>query len=78
MLLWIIGTAAVGILLGAILTLWVEWHLFSQPVRSHRLNDQDDGPLSPADSINPIQLPEVINLALEIIESVFFNHAIVT
>lgn len=60
MLVWIIGTAAVGILLGAILTLWVEWHIFSQPVRSHRFNADDEDLLSPIDSINPVELPEVI------------------
>ena len=57
MLIWIIFTAAVCILLGAILTLWVEWHLFSQPVRSQRLSQNDDHPLIESD--NPIELPEV-------------------
>jgi hypothetical protein len=58
MLIWIIFTAAVCILLGAILTLWVEWHLFSQPVRPHRLSHNDDHLLIEAD--NPIELPEVL------------------
>lgn len=57
MLIWLISTAAVCILLGAILTLWVEWHLFSQPVRSHRLAHDDDETRIEAD--NPIELPEV-------------------
>lgn len=59
MLMWIIGTAAVGILVGAILTLWVEWHIFSQPVRSRLDTDEDDDPLIRADTVNPIELPEV-------------------
>ncbi|EFX86131.1 hypothetical protein DAPPUDRAFT_97942 [Daphnia pulex] len=63
MLIWIIFTAAVCILLGAILTLWVEWHLFSQPVRPHRLSHNDDHLLIEAD--NPIELPEELLAELE-------------
>lgn len=57
MLIWLISTAAVCILLGAILTLWVEWHLLSQPVRSHRLAHDDNELQIDADS--SIELPEV-------------------
>lgn len=58
MVIWLIATAAVCILLGAILTLWVEWHLFSQPVRAQRHTPGGDDPLSHAE--NPIELPEVL------------------
>ena len=58
MLIWLIATAAVCILLGAILTLWVEWHLFSQPVRAQKHTLADDDPLSHDE--NPIELPEVL------------------
>ncbi|XP_057376466.1 PDZ domain-containing protein 8-like isoform X1 [Daphnia carinata] len=63
MVIWLIATAAVCILLGAILTLWVEWHLFSQPVRSHRLAHDDDEVRIEAN--NPIELPEELLAELE-------------
>ena len=58
MLAWMILTAVICVLLGIILTLVVEWHLFSQPTRKLQ-GDDDIDPLLNGDKSIPLELPPV-------------------
>jgi len=59
MLVWMILTAVICVLLGIILTLWIEWHLFSHPARQQPGGDDDIDPLLKGDKSMPLELPPV-------------------
>lgn len=57
MFAWLLFTAAVCVVLGIVLTLWVEWTLLSQPANARTSDDDPDSQFMQTDC--PIELPKV-------------------